>query len=127
MHITLHHLTPHVPLHAQTNVLVVGSGGREHALTWKLAQSDLCQQLYCAPGSPGTASEPNVKNVPMNVADNQAVSAHAALAAAWLPADDRRTPQGTVQLQKCPTLSGRWLSVGPHRLTHAAMFDCAGG
>jgi phosphoribosylamine--glycine ligase len=38
------------------NVLVVGQGGREHALCWKLAQSPLLQRLYCAPGNPGTAA-----------------------------------------------------------------------
>jgi phosphoribosylamine---glycine ligase len=38
------------------NVLVVGSGGREHALCWKLKQSPLCQRLFCAPGNPGTAT-----------------------------------------------------------------------
>lgn len=36
-------------------VLVVGSGGREHALAWKLKQSSNVSELYCAPGNPGTA------------------------------------------------------------------------
>ena len=37
------------------SVLIVGSGGREHALAWKIAQSPLVGQIYCAPGNPGTA------------------------------------------------------------------------
>ena len=37
------------------NTLLLGSGGREHALAWKLAQSDLVTTLYCAPGNPGIA------------------------------------------------------------------------
>jgi phosphoribosylamine--glycine ligase len=36
-------------------VLVIGGGGREHALVWKIAQSPLVQKVYCAPGNPGTA------------------------------------------------------------------------
>lgn len=38
------------------NVLVVGGGGREHALCWKIAQSPLVERLYCAPGNPGIAA-----------------------------------------------------------------------
>ena len=38
------------------NVLVVGQGGREHALCWKLRQSPLHKRLFCAPGNPGTAA-----------------------------------------------------------------------
>ena len=37
-------------------ILVVGSGGREHALAWKIKQSPRCEKLYCAPGNPGTAA-----------------------------------------------------------------------
>ena len=50
-------------------VLVVGGGGREHALAWKLIQSPTCEQVYVAPGNPGTASEPNVDNVDIAVED----------------------------------------------------------
>ena len=45
------------------NVLVIGSGGREHALAWKLAQSARVKTVYVAPGNAGTATEPQVKNV----------------------------------------------------------------
>ncbi|MFP6617373.1 MAG: phosphoribosylamine--glycine ligase N-terminal domain-containing protein, partial [Candidatus Hydrogenedentota bacterium] len=34
-------------------ILIIGSGGREHALTWKIAQSSLVEKIYCAPGNPG--------------------------------------------------------------------------
>src|SRR3990170_1117998 len=37
-------------------ILVVGNGGREHALAWKIRQSPLCEELYCAPGNAGMAS-----------------------------------------------------------------------
>jgi len=45
------------------NVLVVGSGGREHALTWKIAQSPLVDKLYCAPGNPGMARHAERVNI----------------------------------------------------------------
>ena len=45
-------------------VLVIGSGGREHALVWKLAQSPLLTKLYCAPGNPGIAESAECVNIP---------------------------------------------------------------
>ena len=45
-------------------VLVVGSGGREHALAWRLAQSPRVQRVYVAPGNGGTALDRHLKNVP---------------------------------------------------------------
>jgi len=47
-------------------VLVIGGGGREHALAWKLAQSAKVQQVYVAPGNGGTARDKNLVNVPIS-------------------------------------------------------------
>ena len=46
-------------------ILVIGGGGREHALAWKLSASPKVQQVYVAPGNGGTALAPNLKNVPI--------------------------------------------------------------
>lgn len=53
-------------------VLVVGSGGREHALAWKLAQSERVTSVYVAPGNGGTALDPVLRNVP--ITDLQALA-----------------------------------------------------
>jgi phosphoribosylamine---glycine ligase len=54
-------------------VLLIGSGGREHALAWKLAQSPLMTEFYAAPGNPGIAEHATL--VALNVDDHDAVSA----------------------------------------------------
>jgi phosphoribosylamine--glycine ligase len=46
-------------------VLVIGGGGREHALAWKLSQSERIQKVYVAPGNGGTARDPNLFDVPI--------------------------------------------------------------
>jgi len=51
------------------NVLVVGGGGREHALAWKLAQSTAVETVYVAPGNAGTALEANISNVALAADD----------------------------------------------------------
>ena len=47
------------------NILLIGSGGREHALAWKLAQSPKVQMVYVAPGNAGTATDIRLKNIPI--------------------------------------------------------------
>src|SRR5215470_1848309 len=55
------------------NILLLGSGGREHALAWKIAASPLTERLFCAPGNAGIAREAEI--VPLDVADHAAVIA----------------------------------------------------
>jgi phosphoribosylamine--glycine ligase len=50
-------------------VLVVGSGGREHALAWQAAQSANVEKVFVAPGNAGTAQEPGIENVAISVSD----------------------------------------------------------
>ncbi len=52
-------------------ILVIGSGGREHALTWKLRESQLMEEIYCAPGNAGMAQE--AECCPVDVSNPQAL------------------------------------------------------
>ena len=56
------------------NVLIIGSGGREHALAWKAAQSSSVGTVFVAPGNAGTAMEPRLKNVVLSVSDFSALA-----------------------------------------------------
>lgn len=56
------------------NILVIGSGGREHALAWKAAQGQGVERVFVAPGNAGTALEPGVRNVAIDVNDFAALA-----------------------------------------------------
>jgi phosphoribosylamine---glycine ligase len=58
-------------------ILVVGNGGREHALAWKLLQSEQVEQVFCAPGNGGTATLQRCQNLPAAVDDFESISNYA--------------------------------------------------
>jgi len=55
------------------NILVLGNGGREHALAWKIAQDDKVAKVFVAPGNAGTATENKCENVNLSILDNAAI------------------------------------------------------
>ena len=55
------------------NVLIIGSGGREHALAWKASQSAQVDKVFVAPGNAGTAQEANIENIDIDVMDTGAL------------------------------------------------------
>ncbi len=59
------------------NILIIGSGGREHALAWKVAQSSKATQVFVAPGNAGSALEDKVSNVDIDVCDIEKLIAFA--------------------------------------------------
>ncbi|MBI80287.1 MAG: phosphoribosylamine--glycine ligase [Pseudomonadota bacterium] len=56
------------------NVLIIGNGGREHALAWKAAQSSLVSKVLVAPGNAGTLNEPKVRNISLSSYDKESLS-----------------------------------------------------
>lgn len=56
------------------NILIIGGGGREHALAWKAAQSESVESVFVAPGNAGTATENKMHNVDINIADFAALA-----------------------------------------------------
>jgi phosphoribosylamine--glycine ligase len=61
-----------IKINQSMNILLLGSGGREHAFAWKIVQSPRCNQLFVAPGNPGTTEI--ATNVPLGVTDFQGIS-----------------------------------------------------
>lgn len=59
------------------NILIIGNGGREHALAWKIRQSPLADKVFVAPGNAGTAAENDIENVSISVTDLNALVAFA--------------------------------------------------
>jgi phosphoribosylamine--glycine ligase len=59
------------------NVMIIGSGGREHALAWKCSQSPKVDQVLVVPGNAGTAGEPGLKNVNLDITDFAALTGYA--------------------------------------------------
>ena len=55
------------------NILIVGGGGREHALAWKARQSEQARTVYVAPGNAGTALEPGIENVAIDATNIEAL------------------------------------------------------
>ena len=58
------------------NLLVIGGGGREHALAWKLAQSPRVARVFVAPGNAGTAHEPGLANIALTAIPDLVAFAH---------------------------------------------------
>ena len=58
-------------------ILLLGSGGREHALAWKLAQDSRVETVFVAPGNAGSATEAKCQNVALDILDNAALVAFA--------------------------------------------------
>ena len=56
------------------NILIIGSGGREHALAWKAAQSKHVEKVFVAPGNAGTALENNIENIAIDILDFPALA-----------------------------------------------------
>ena len=59
------------------NILIVGSGGREHALAWKAARSDQADTVFVAPGNAGTALEAGIENIDISADDIDSLIAFA--------------------------------------------------
>src|SRR5690606_7651826 len=64
-------------IEAHMNIMIIGSGGREHALAWKVAQSPRVDRVFVVPGNAGTALESKVQHVALDIAAVAALEAFA--------------------------------------------------
>ena len=78
-------------------ILVIGSGGREHAIAWKLLQSARVQTVYVAPGNGGTGSDNRLHNVPLTDFKDLAEFAEYYIRDVMLPADLKRSFMSALQ------------------------------
>jgi phosphoribosylamine--glycine ligase len=100
-------------------VLIIGSGGREHALAWKVAQSPRVTQVFVAPGNAGTRLEPNTTNVDIAAEDVPALLAFAQQERIDLTIVG---PEGPLVIGVCDTFAAAGLRCfGPSR--HAARLE----
>jgi phosphoribosylamine--glycine ligase len=100
-------------------VLIIGSGGREHALAWKVAQSPRVTEVHVAPGNAGTALEPRVRNVAIGAEDIDALVTHARKERVDLTIVG---PEGPLVLGVCDAFAAAGLRCfGPSR--HAAQLE----
>ena len=80
-------------------ILVVGGGGREHALAWRLSLSESVDKVWIAPGNPGTAAEPGIENLPITDIEELAQFAKAnGVSAQWFSANSKGA---------CPACKGK--------------------
>ena len=82
------------------NILILGSGGREHALAWKVAQDNDVENVYVSPGNAGTALEEKVQNIEIDINDFTAIENFCVTKKIGLVIPIRRI---TIGFRSCPS------------------------
>jgi Phosphoribosylglycinamide synthetase, N domain len=111
-------------------ILIIGSGGREHALAWKVAQNKEISRVYVAPGNAGTATNPDMVNVPITKVDDLVKFAKDEQIGLTIVGPEAPLSQGVVDAQTIyaflvqPKLPLSWKApkILPKRLCSATVF-----